>query len=103
MKKLAVFLIVGLISAGMTFGQSLEELEKLRKSKKDTISRLEKEVKKIDKQIKEFPGWKKGAFGTFGLNVAHFSNWFQKEVPNSAGGSIGITINGYANYDNVKN
>jgi len=99
MKKLVALLTVGLISAGMVLGQTVDELEKLRKAKKDTISRLEKEVKRIDKQIKEFPGWKTGAFGTVGINIAHFSNWFQKEVPNSAGGAIGVTINGYANYD----
>ena len=79
--------------------QTLEELEVLKKAKKDSISKLEKDLKSIQKQIDAFPGWETGAHGTVGLNIATFNNWFQKNVPNSAGGAIGITINGHANYD----
>ena len=79
--------------------QSLEELESLKKAKKDTLSRIEKELKNIQKSIDELPGWEVGAFGTLGVNISNFNNWFQKKVPNSAGGAIGVTVNGFANYD----
>ena len=98
MKKITMIALTAILSLN-GLAQTIEELEALKKAKKDTLSRLEKDLKQIQKQIDELPGWDTGAFGTIGVNIANFNNWFQKEVPNSAGGAIGITINGYANYD----
>jgi hypothetical protein len=99
MKTTALVSIACLMSVNSMVAQTLEELEALKKMKKDTLSRLEKEIKQIQKQIDDLPGWDIGAYGTIGFNIANFNNWFQKKVPNSAGGSIGITINGFANFD----
>ena len=100
MKKIALVALTCLLGISGLSAQTLDELETLKKAKKDTLSRLEKEVKRIQKQIDELPGWDLGAYGTIGFNIANFNNWFQKKVPNSAGGAIGITMNGYANFDN---
>ena len=78
------------------------EIETLKKAKEDTLSRLEGEIKDLQGQLDDLPGWNIGAFGTIGVNIANFSNWYQKEIPNSEGGAIGITINGFANYDDPK-
>jgi hypothetical protein len=100
MRRLTLISLVMMATVGWLNGQTLEELEALKKAKKDSISSLEKDLKNIQKQIDAFPGWETGAYGTIGLNIANFNNWFQKKVPNSAGGAIGITINGHANFDN---
>lgn len=79
--------------------QTIEELEAAQSAKKDTLARLEDEIKDLQSQIDAFPGWDIGAFGTIGINITNFNNWFTKKIPNSSGGAIGITINGFANYD----
>jgi hypothetical protein len=99
MKQFILIILAVLSGTIGLFAQTQEELEALKKAKKDSISRLESELKNIQKQLDAFPGWDTGAFGTIGINIADFNNWFQKKVPNSAGGAIGITINGKANYD----
>ena len=79
-----------------------EQLETQISAKKDTLSRLEDEIKGLEGEVDALPGWHIGAFGTVGINITTFSNWFQKDIPNSDGGAIGITVNGYANYDDPK-
>lgn len=79
-----------------------EELEAQITAKKDTLSRLEGEIKDLEGAVDALPGWHIGAFGTVGINLTTFSNWFQKDIPNSEAGAIGITINSYANYDDPK-
>jgi hypothetical protein len=79
-----------------------EELEAVITAKKDTLSRIEGEIKDLKGQIEDLPGWQIGAFGTIGINITSFNNWYQKEIPNSNGGAIGITVNGFANYDDPK-
>lgn len=97
-----ILLISLCLSCAVLFmkAQTIEELEARQASKKDTLARLEGEIKDLQSQIDAFPGWEIGAFGTIGFNISNFSNWFTKDVPNSSGGAIGITINGFANYDN---
>jgi len=99
MKRILLLSIV--IGSTVLFinAQTIEELEAAQSAKKDTLARLEDEIKDLQSQIDAFPGWEIGAFGTIGINIANFNNWFTKEIPNSSGGAIGITINGFANYD----
>jgi len=99
MKKIVLLFIAWFLCIGGVNAQTLEELEAKKAVKKDTPARLQAEVKAIQSQIDALPGWHIGAFGTIGINISNFNNWFQKEIPNSSGGAIGITINGYANYD----
>ena len=102
MKKIVLLSIAWFLCIGGVTAQTLEELEAKKAVKKDTLARLQAEVKAIQGQIDALPGWQIGAFGTIGINISNFKNWFQKEIPNSNGGAIGITINGYANYDDPK-
>ncbi len=99
MKRILLLSIV--IGSTVLFinAQTIEELEAAQSAKKDTLARLEDEIKDLQSQIDAFPGWEIGAFGTIGINIANFNNWFTKQIPNSSGGAIGITINGFANYD----
>ncbi|MGI9544916.1 MAG: DUF3078 domain-containing protein [Cyclobacteriaceae bacterium] len=102
MKKFTLLIIPLLLFVATLSAQTLEELEAKLAAKKDTLGRLENEVNDIQAEIDALPGWHIGAFGTVGINIANFSNWFQKEIPNSEGGAIGFTVNGYANYDDPK-
>lgn len=100
-RTILLALLVSFCSQLLT-AQAKEELEALKAAKKDTLARLEGEIKDIDGQIEALPGWDIGAFGTLGINITKFDNWFQKDIPNSDGGAIGITVNGFANYDDPK-
>jgi hypothetical protein len=109
MNKILPILIITLVSFHQGISQTKEEieaqkaeLESLMTAKKDTLSRLESDIKDLQGQIDDLPGWQIGAFGTIGINLANFRNWFQKEIPNSDGGAIGITVNTFANYDDPK-
>ncbi|MDH3708788.1 MAG: DUF3078 domain-containing protein [Cyclobacteriaceae bacterium] len=82
--------------------QTLEELKAQRAAKKDTLARLEGEIGAIQGQIDALPGWKVRAFGTIGVNLSRFNDWFSKGTPNSAGGNIAFAVNGIANLDQEK-
>lgn len=100
MKKI-VFALTLLFSA-TSFSQTIEEL-KAEKAKKDAeLAKLQGEVKALQTKIASFPGWKFGAFGTIGVNLSGFNNWYSNAVPNSSAGNIGVTINGFANLDKEK-
>jgi hypothetical protein len=101
MKKI----ILGLAFAfSFTFvnAQTVEELKKEVATKKGAISKLQGEVGALQGKIDAFPGWKYGAFGTIGANFSGFNNWFSNALPNGSTGSIGVTVNGYANLDREK-
>jgi hypothetical protein len=102
MKRIILLWITGFLSISLLHAQTIEELQALQSAKKDTLARLDSEIKDLKNQIDAFPGWDIGAFGTIGVNIANFNNWFQKDIPNSEGGAIGITVNGFANYDDPK-
>ncbi len=102
MKRTILLFIAGFLSIAGVKAQSLEELELAKKATKDSISRLESKLKNIQHKIDSFPGWETGASGTLGLNISNFNNWFQKDIPNSSGGAIGVTVNVHANYDEAK-
>ncbi|HUH45581.1 MAG TPA: DUF3078 domain-containing protein, partial [Arenibacter sp.] len=53
-------------------------------------------------KIDALPGWKKGAFGTIGGSLSQFDNWYSKGAPNSSAGSIGVTVNAFANLNQEK-
>ena len=102
MKRLLLIPLLCVLIFQSSMGQTKEEVEAVQAAKKDTLARLESEIDALQAQIDAFPGWDVGAFGTIGINIANFNNWFSKKIPNSDGGAIGITVNSYANYDNEK-
>lgn len=101
MKK-AVFILIVAFSSIITNAQTAEELKALQKPKKDSIAALQAKVKAIQNQIDALPGWKKGAFGTIGVNISGFDNWYSKDIPNSSAGNIGFTVNAFANLKQEK-
>jgi len=82
--------------------QTEEELKERLNAKKDSISALNDEAKAIQAQIDALPGWKIGAFGTIGMELSSFSNWYAQGIPNNNAGNIGITSNIYANLKREK-
>jgi len=101
MKKL---LLCGLLAISTTtlFSQTAEELKAQQAPKKDSIAKLQGEVAAIQAKIDALPGWKTGAFGTIGLNISEFNNWFSQGSPNVSSGNIGFTVNAFANLKEEK-
>lgn len=91
-------LLLTLFALGSIHAQSKEEELKARLgAKKDSISKLEGEAKAIQAELDAMPGWKIGAFGTVGVDLASFNNWYAQGIPNNNSGTIGITTNAFAN------
>lgn len=101
MKKVVLSLSLLLASFSL-FAQSEDELKKELSEKKASISALEGEAGAIQAKIDALPGWKKGAFGTIGGNLGGFENWYTQASPNNSTGSIGLTVNAFANLNRDK-
>lgn len=103
MKKLllsSVLLIA--VTAAFAQTQTEEELKALRKEKKDSIAQIQSRVNAIQSKIDALPGWKKGAFGTVGVNLSEFSNWYSQGSADVSSGNIGLTANAFANLKQPK-
>ncbi|MGY3792432.1 DUF3078 domain-containing protein [uncultured Aquimarina sp.] len=97
MKKIVftfIFLVAG-IQIGLA--QTEEELKTKLAAKKDSIAAIQGRANAIQAQIDALPGWKIGAFGTIGGSLSGFNNWFAQGIPNNDAGTIGVTVNAYAN------
>ncbi|QJP33954.1 DUF3078 domain-containing protein [Nonlabens sp. Ci31] len=101
MKKI-LFSLVLVFSVGMSFAQTEQELKAMRKVKKDSIAQIQSRVNEIQSKIEAIPGWKYGAFGTVGVNLSEFSNWYSQGNANVSSGNIGLTINSFANLKQPK-
>jgi len=95
-KKL-LFALVMILGVTSIYAQTLDELKAEQAPKKDSIAALQAKVDVIQGKIDALPGWKKGAFGTIGVNLSGFDNWYSKDKPNSSAGNIGFTVNAFAN------
>ena len=101
MKK--ILLLAVCLSLGFSsFAQTEEELKADQAPKKAEIAKLQGEVNALQAQIDALPGWKHGAFGTIGVNLSSFNNWYAQGSPNVNSGNIGITANGFANLKQEK-
>lgn len=101
MKKI-LFAVAVLFCTTATFAQTVEELKAEKAKKEAEVAKIQGEVATLKAKIDAFPGWKFGAFGTVGANFSGFNNWYSNATPNSSAGSIGITVNGFANLDREK-
>ena len=101
MKKF-IYAIIFLSACNYSFGQTLEELKAAKKLKEDSVSAIQGRVDALQKQIDTYPGWKVGAFGTVGISLSEFNNWYAQGIPNNSSGRIGFTINPYARLDREK-
>src|SRR6056297_3572002 len=98
-----IFLTISLLfTCVYGFSQTAEELKSQLGPKKDSIKAIQGRVDALQGKIDAFPGWKKGAFGTIGLNLSKFNNWYAQGVPDNSSGNIGVTVNGFANLDKEK-
>lgn len=97
------FLLLALVATFFnSFAQTEEELKATMANKQDSIAALQGRVDAIQAQIDALPGWKVGAFGTIGGSFSGFNNWYAQETPNNSAGTIGFTVNGFANRDESK-
>ena len=96
MKKIILMLALTFF-VGVGFSQTEEQLKAQIGPKKDSITALKASVDGLQKQIDKLPGWRKGAFGTVGVNLSSFNNWYAQGTPNNSSGNIGFILNGYAN------
>ncbi len=97
MFKKLVLVTIMLTAVTSITAQTAEELKKELAVKKDSIAAIEGRANAIQAQLDAIPGWKIGAFGTVGGSLSGFNDWFSQEIPNNSAGTIGITVNGYAN------
>ncbi len=79
-----------------------DELKAAKASKTDSIAAIQGRVDDIQAQIDALPGWKVGAFGTIGGSFSGFNNWYAQASPNNSAGTIGFTVNGFANRNESK-
>ncbi len=82
--------------------QTVEELKAEQAPKKDSIAAIQARVNAIQAKIDAMPGWKIGAFGTIGGSLSGFNNWYSQGFPNNSAGTIGVTVNGFANLQQEK-
>jgi len=92
-----VLIAIALMLGITAFAQTKEELLAKQAPKKDSIAKLQGEVDAIQAQIDALPGWRIGAFGTIGANIAGYDKWYSRGTPNTSTGNIGITVNAFAN------
>ncbi len=97
MKKV-VFLLAMMVGVS-SYAQSVQALKAEKEKKEKEIKKLQGEVKALTLKMDTRPGWKFGAMGTIGANFAGSKKWYSNAYPNSATGSIGIVLNGFANLD----
>lgn len=101
MRKL-VIAVVGLLAFSTTYAQTADEFKAEQGPKKDSIAAIQGRVDALQAKIDALPGWKIGAFGTVGVNLSTFDNFFSKGIPNSSAGNIGFTVNAFANLKEEK-
>ncbi|WP_108804632.1 DUF3078 domain-containing protein [Aquimarina sp. Aq107] len=97
MKKIVFTFIFLLAGIQIGLAQTEEELKTTLSAKKDSIAAIQGRANAIQAQIDALPGWKIGAFGTIGGSLSGFNNWFSQGIPNNDAGTIGVTVNAYAN------
>ncbi len=91
---LLIALVIGTFSMN---AQTKEELKTQKSEKQAVVDAAQAEVDDLQAQIDALPGWRKGAFGTIGGSLSNFSNWYSQGSPNNSSGSIGFTVNAFAN------
>lgn len=102
MKRIALFFALLTIPVLGWSQETKEELKSTIAAKKDSIAAIQGRVDGLQSKLDGLPGWKFGAFGTVGMNLSQFSNWYAQGTPNVSSGNIGITFNSFANLKQEK-
>ncbi len=103
MKKNVLIIILSILSLPL-FAQSGD-----KKALKKELSEIKNEIKKLNKrasaiqvEIDKQYGWKVSAFGSVGVNLSNFNNWYANSKPNLSSGNINIIQNVYAKLNREK-
>ena len=102
MKKLFIAITLFTASLNLLWAQTAEELKAQIGPKKDSIAAIQGRVDALQSQLDALPGWKIGAFGTIGGSISEFNNWFAQGIPNNSSGTIGFSVNAFANQQEEK-
>lgn len=105
MKKvlfIALTIFVGTFTYAQDDMKKAEELKAMLGPKADSIAAIQGRIDAIQGEIDGLPGWRKGMFGTIGVNLSGSNDWFQQAIPNNSSGNIGIGVNGFANLKQEK-
>lgn len=79
--------------------ETLDELKAMMAEKQGVVDGIGAEIAALDARIKAFPGWSKGLGGTLGFNLSGTRDWFANDVAKVSSRGIGISIAGFANYN----
>ncbi|AXT18455.1 DUF3078 domain-containing protein [Flavobacteriaceae bacterium AU392] len=96
MKKVILLLVLGM-SIVITNAQTKEELKAQKAEKQKIADAAQAEANALQAKIDALPGWRTGIFGTIGGSISEFRNSFAQGIPNNSAGTIGFTVNAYAN------
>ena len=86
-----------LLSSNLSFSQIKDELQTQKNEYQSEADKAQAKADSIQAIIDALPGWRSGAFGTIGGSISGFNNWYAQGVPNNNSGTIGFTMNAYAN------
>ncbi len=103
--KQVVFLVAVMIFGISSFAQEKRDAKTIKKELSETkeqISKLQDKAKALQTEMDELPGWKFGTFGTIGVNLSQFSNWYSNTKPDLSEGHIHIVQNTYAKLNREK-
>ncbi len=103
MKKTLLTLTILCLSISL-FAQTekKEALNKELSEIKSEISKLNKKASAVQGKIDKLYGWKVTAFGTIGVNLSGFNNWYSNSKPNLSSGNINIVHDVYAKLNREK-
>ena len=89
--------LILVLTFSIGLSQNKEELETKKAEVQAEADKYKAKADSIQAIIDTLPGWRVGAFGTIGGSLSNFNNWFAQGAPNNASGTIGFTVNGFAN------
>lgn len=102
MKKRLILNLIFLLAATFMYGQTLDEL-KASKAEKEAVKKgIDDEIADLDKQIREFPGWTRGASLSLGANINGTNNWFANDIPTTSATGWQAGFLGFANLNAEK-
>jgi len=102
MKQQLRFLALFVLISSIGFAQTKEELEAQKAEYQAEVDKYKAEVDSVQSIIDNLPGWRFKVFGTVGLSLSEFDNWYAQGTPNNSAGSIGFTVNARADRNEDK-
>ncbi len=96
MKNTLFLTIIALFLSVSLYAQNKDSLKAELSEIKAQIKKLEKQASVVQAKIDKEYGWKVNAFGTIGVNLSDFNNWYSNSKPNLSSGNINIVHDVYA-------